>query len=58
MDENEAVAALLPIDLLIELDIWIESLKKPISRADAVRAFVTAGIDLVSDATDPVQGRR
>ncbi|MHB8284803.1 MAG: hypothetical protein ACYDD1_09030 [Caulobacteraceae bacterium] len=54
MTENEAIVALLPIELLIELDIWIESLPQPISRADAVRAFVTAGLNLVADATDPL----
>ena len=58
MNENEAVAALLPVELLIDLDIWIESLDKPLSRADAVRAFVKAGLELMAENTDPVQAQR
>ena len=55
MNEDEALATLLPADLLIELDIFIDSLEQRISRADAVRALVKAGLDLVADATDQVQ---
>ncbi|WP_158914700.1 hypothetical protein [Caulobacter sp. S45] len=49
ISEKEAVATLLPIDLLIRLDMWIESMEKPISRAEALRALVVAGLHLMED---------
>jgi hypothetical protein len=49
ISEKEAVATLLPIDLLIRLDMWIESMEKPICRAEALRALVVAGLHLMED---------
>ena len=52
MTENEAVAVILPIEMLVELDAWIAKLDRPVSRAEAVRAFVLAGLHIMGDSTD------
>lgn len=52
--ETEASASLLPVELLVRLGMRIEGLPKPISRAEAVRAFVNSSLDVIADATGAV----
>lgn len=40
----------MPPDMLAELDAWIAKQPKPISRPEAIRAFVAAGLHLKRDA--------